>query len=91
MTLSEIRNEHRQTRLKTNRWHQLNDMAKARTSEISAKFGHQGSQGALYHRAEAAKYHMKSNSASLIDYFHRTKYKRLKEMHSRIAEALRGD
>lgn len=89
MTLTEIRNEHRQTRLKTNRWHQLNEMAKARTAEISAKFGHVGHQGAIYHRAEAAK--MEHKSTGLLNYLHRTKYKKLKEMHHRIADAISGD
>lgn len=91
MTLSEIREEHKRTRLKTNRWHELNHLAKARTAEIAAKFGHKGDHGPLYHRSKAMEYHIKSQGNTLVDYFHRTKYKKLKELHHRIANAIEGD
>lgn len=91
MTLSEIRTEHRRTRLKTHRWHELNHMARARTAQIAAKFGHHGEHGELYHRAKAAEYHLRGQGSTLVDYLHRTKYKKLKDMHHNIAEALRGD
>lgn len=52
MTLSEIHQERLQTRLKTKRWHELNQMERDRVAKINADHGHEANpdhnQG--YHR-----------------------------------------
>lgn len=91
MTLTEIRGERQHARLKTRRWHALNAMEKARTEEISAKYGHTGSQNHTYHQAMADQNRIKAEGKGLMSYIHRSRSKKLQHMHTQIAEALKGD
>lgn len=90
MTLSEIRKERQNTRLKTKRWHELGEMEKSRTSEINVKHGGEANpyHGRIYHRAQAEGYRVKAESKTLSGYLKRGKYRKMQEHHARIAQAL---
>lgn len=90
MKLSEIREERKRTRLKTNRWHELNAMEHSRIAEINASHGHEanGHHGSLYHKAKVAQYQIQANGKGLMDYVHRSKSKKMVEQHTRLIKAL---
>lgn len=91
MTLSEIHKERLNTKLKTKRWHELNQMEKDRTAKINADNGHEANpnhtQG--YHRHMARTAGLEGNG--LFHYITRSATKHKREHHQKLVDAFKKE
>lgn len=90
MTLSEIRNEQRNTRLKTKRWHELTKMHQDRVAKINRENGgeNSGTHDAQYHHAQAKLSRIELEGKTLKSYVNRGKHRKAVEHHERLANLL---
>jgi hypothetical protein len=81
MTLGEIRRERGNTRLKTKRWHELNQMERARVAELngdpSKRYHDLG-----YHKAQVSL--LSLPRTDLMSFVHRARDKKLLEHHQKM-------
>jgi hypothetical protein len=90
MTLTEIREERKRTRLKTPRWHELNKMEGDRIAEINVKHGGESNphHGKLYHKSLAEGHRIKSEGKTLTAYLKRGHHRKMQAHHERLMQAL---